>query len=161
MPEIVRQIDVDAPVAAVWRVLADFGAVADWAPDVLDARCTTDARSGVGCARVVTASNGTTIEEVVTAWNEGRSLTFAVPGGLARVVGSLAETWSVEDKDADAASRVIVRMQYRSSSGPAGAAVTRALVRPTLAKMLTANLAGLKRHVETVEHGSQPTRPQE
>jgi hypothetical protein len=42
----------------------------------------------------------------------------------------------------------VVEMEYRSRFGPAGAAVTRLLVQPMLARMLADNLAGLKRYVE-------------
>ncbi len=146
MVRILRHTDIQAPPEAVWRVIADFGGVASWAPAVREAHCTTTLHSGVGCARSVTASSGHTIEEVITGWDEGRSLTFQVPGGLARVITFLEETWSVEETPTG--SSAVVLMEYRSKLGPFGAAVTRILIRPVLDRMLTENLAGLKKHVE-------------
>ncbi len=48
-------------------------------------------------------------------------------------------------------------MEYESKFSFVGAAVTRLIVRPVLAKMLTENLAGLKYHLETGEFVTQDT----
>jgi hypothetical protein len=144
---MVKRVEVAAPPEATWRVIADFGAVASWAPAVVDAHCTTELSSGVGCGRSLTSSTGEVVEEVVTEWDEGHSLTFQVPGGVAQIVAFLQETWSVEA--VPGGSAVVVLMEYRSRFGPAGAAATRLIVRPALAKMLAENLAGLKHRVET------------
>ncbi len=147
MPKIIRRVEISALPADVWRTIADFGAVGNWAPHVTEAHCTTENGSGVGCSRSLTSSTGEVIEEVVTEWDEGRSLTFQVPGGLARVVAFFQENWFVEA--APGGSAVVVQMEYRSRFGPVGAGVTRLVVRPVLAKMLTENLAGLKHYVES------------
>ncbi len=147
MPEIVKQIEIAAPPEAVWRAIADFGAVAAWAPAVKEAHWISDARSGVGCGRYVTASTGHTVRQVVTEWEDGRSLAFQIPDGMASVIAFLQERWSV--RPAPGGAQVVVEMAYRSKFGPFGAAVARLMVLPVLAKMLAENLAGLKGYVES------------
>jgi hypothetical protein len=92
---------------------------------------------------------------VITQWDQGRSLTFDIPGGLAKVVGFLQETWSVEATPNG--SRAVVVMEYQSKFGFIGTVVTRLIVQPILAKMLAENLAGLKYHLETGEFVTQNT----
>lgn len=147
MPEIIKRVEINTSPETAWRVIADFGAVATWARSVREAHCTSESVSGPGCVRLLTSSTGHVIEEIITRWDEGRSLTFHVPGGLAVVVAFLQETWSVEA--APNGSRVVVIMKYRSRFGFLGAAVTRLIVRPVLTRMLIENLAGLKYHLET------------
>ena len=155
MPQITKRVEINTSPEATWRIIADFGAVATWAPAVREAHCTSGSTSGLGCIRSLTSSTGHVIEEIITQWDEGRSLTFQVPGGLAKVVAFLQETWSVEATSNG--SRAVVAMEYRSKFGFVGAAVTRLIVRPVLAKMLTDNLAGLKYHLETGEFVTQDT----
>lgn len=155
MPQITKRVDINASPEATWRIIANFGTVANWAPAVQEAHCPSDSTPGLGCKRSLTSSTGHVIEEVITQWDQGRSLTFEVPGGLAKIVGFLQETWSVEATPNG--SRAVVVMEYRSKFGFAGMAVTRLIMQPVLAKMLAENLAGLKYHLETGEFVTQDT----
>ncbi len=100
----------------------------------------------------MTGPGGITVEEVVTGWVDGRSLTFEIPRGMVWVVRTMRETWSVEAV-ADGAAVTVV-MHYRTRLGPLGAALARLLVVPVLTRALEDNLAGLKRHVEMGRGGS-------
>jgi carbon monoxide dehydrogenase subunit G len=155
MPQITKSVEIKAAPEATWRIIADFGAVANWAPAVREAHCTSDSTSGLGCKRSLTSSTGHIIEEVIIRWDQGRSLTFEIPGGLAKVLGSLQETWSVEATPNG--SQAFVVMEYQSKFGFVGAAMARLIVQPVLAKMLTENLAGLKYHLETGEFVTKDT----
>jgi carbon monoxide dehydrogenase subunit G len=146
MTQITKQIEVAALPQAVWAVLADFGGVANWAPLVRESHYTTRAHTGVGCRRSVTDFNGRTVEDVVSAWDEGHSMAFRVRGQLAGVVTFLEETWTVEP--ASRGAQVVAALEYRTKLGLGGAILTRLLVYPGLAKMLARNLAALKRYVE-------------
>jgi hypothetical protein len=152
---IVRSIRIHAPAEVVWREIADFGSVAAWAPAVEEAHCTSEVESGVGARRQLVTSTGDVVEEVITEWADGQSFTFVTPGGMARVVASLQETWSVAPDSVGSVVRVLI--EYDTRSGPVGAAVDRLLIRRTLEKMLTQNLAGLKHRVETGESVTRST----
>ena len=67
MPRLVRQIAINAPKEKVWEVLADFGAVSNWAPTILESRSTTEANGGVGAERTCKHQKMGDIEERIVA----------------------------------------------------------------------------------------------
>ncbi len=156
MPRITKQVAISAPVAQVWQVLANFGAVENWAPTVVCSRASNELTSGAGAKRVLTTTSGEETEEVVIEWNEGRDFTFEIPDGLASIITILREKWSVEP--ASTGSVVAVAMEYHTKRGVFNSFVERLVVRRVLHKMLVQNLAGLKHHVETGEMVTQATK---
>jgi hypothetical protein len=147
LAQLIRTLGIEAPTQAVWSVLADFGGVARWALAVRKAGWSGELRSGVGCGRTLVGPDGVAVEEVVTRWEEGRSLTFEIPGGLARFIAFLEETWTVEA--GGGGSIVTVDLRYRTRLSLIGAVLASLIVRPVLASSVRDNLAGLKRYVET------------
>ncbi len=51
MSTVTRQIEINAPADEVWRAIADFGGVYNWAPNVASSYSTTEANEGVGAGR--------------------------------------------------------------------------------------------------------------
>jgi hypothetical protein len=134
-------------VDKVWKVLADFGSLEIWAPTVIKCRGSTEANGGVGARRILTTASGDDTEEVIVEWTEGQSFTFEIPDGLASIVKTLRETWSVEPFPNGAT--VVVRMEYRMKAGLLNSILDSLVVRGKLRKILVQNLAGLKYYVET------------
>jgi ribosome-associated toxin RatA of RatAB toxin-antitoxin module len=145
--DVIMRIPISASANKVWEVLADFGGVEKWAPTVVKCRRSTEANSGLGAKRILTTSRGDDTEEVIVEWNEGKSFTFEIPDGLASIVKTLSETWSVEQSP-DGAS-VVVRMDYQMKNGILYSILDSLVVRHELRKLLVQNLAGLKYYLET------------
>lgn len=95
---VVRSLDIAAPIASVWSVLAAFDELAHWAPDV-DHSCGLQRPGaepgGVGAARRVQIGR-TTLVETVTEWSPGHRLAYDI-GGLPPVLRGVSNTWDLED----------------------------------------------------------------
>ncbi len=147
MTEINKRVLINAPREQVWQVIADFGGVERWAPTVVKSRCATEVKGGLGAKRILTTTRGNVTEEVIVEWNEGHSFTFDIPDGLALVIKTLQETWSVEQSSNGAT--VVVKMDYQTKHGILSSILDSLFVRRELRWILVQNLAGLKYHIET------------
>ena len=88
---------VPASAAEVWAVLADFGEIARWAPNVDHSCLLSTQREGVGAVRRIQSGRRTLVEEVVE-WVDGERLGYVVEG-LPPPVRSLRNTWQIDDGD--------------------------------------------------------------
>ena len=94
MAHVVRTRRIGRPVAEVWDVLADFGAIATWAPSVDHSSLLGDAADRpdhLGLVRRVQLGRQTLLERVVV-WDEPTDLAYAITG-LPKVVRSLTNAW--------------------------------------------------------------------
>ena len=82
---------IDAPPDRVWDVLADYGAIASWAPNVDHSCLLTERADGVGAVRRIQTGR-TTLREEVEAWEPGASLSYRIIG-LPPIVRSATNTW--------------------------------------------------------------------
>ena len=155
MTGINKRILINASREQVWQVIADFGGVERWAPTVVKSHCATEGKGGLGAKRILTTTRGGTTEEVIIEWNEGHSFTFEIPDGLALIVKTLRETWSV--KESSNGATVVVRMDYQTKDGILSSILDSLFVRRELRWILVQNLAGLKHHIETGEIVTQKT----
>jgi hypothetical protein len=155
MSQIIKQIQINTAVDKVWQVLADFGGAENWAPTVVQSRCPTDIKRGVGARRILTTIRGDVTEEVIVEWNEGHGFTFEIPDGLASIVNTLRESWAVEPVSNGAT--VVVRMDYQMKEGIVNSFLDSLVVKRELTKILIQNLAGLKHHIETGERVTPKT----
>jgi hypothetical protein len=73
--ELSTSICIDAPVAEVWRWLADLEAITLWSSTVLRASCPGE-RTGVGAERICDLRGGVVLRERWLEWDEGRSFTY-------------------------------------------------------------------------------------
>ncbi len=148
MTQLSRQIKIDAPTEKVWEILADFGAVSNWAPTISESQSTTEATRGVGAERGCEHEKMGHIEERITEWDEGTSISYEVIKGLPFPMKSLNNTWSVSDAGDGAV--VTVTMDFRMGMGPLGA-LPALMARPLMRKEMGLSLAGLKQYTETGE----------
>jgi len=91
MAEVTETITVDRPPAEVWKVLAAFERLAEWAPNVQHSSLTTDRADGIGAVRRVQVGRNALLEEV-TEWEPEERLSYAITG-LPPVVRSAVNTW--------------------------------------------------------------------
>lgn len=138
-------IEIDCSPKDVWRVLGDFERVANWAPGISHSFRTTGPDIGVGSRRTVRYRRLFRMEQVVTEWTEGRSLTYAVfraPWPLRNFV----ETWTLTPSVSG--SRIHSVVEYDLRLGAAGRFVNWAFTRHVLASEMRSGQEGLKRAVE-------------
>jgi len=86
---------VPAAAAEVWAVLADFGEIVRWAPNVDHSCLMSTQAEGVGTVRRIQAGRRTLVERVVE-WVPGERLSYLIEG--LPVVRSLQGTWHLDDK---------------------------------------------------------------
>lgn len=98
MTSVSRTGAIAAPPHVVWNVLADFGAIVTWAPNVDHSCLLTEQPGGVGSARRIQAGR-TTLVETVTEWSppaagEPGVLAYRLDG-LPKVVRSVTNRWEL------------------------------------------------------------------
>ncbi|HWA64952.1 MAG TPA: SRPBCC family protein [Mycobacteriales bacterium] len=141
MPKRSRKIA--APAAEVWAVLADFPAIASWAPNVDHSVATTAARQGIGAVRRVQTGRITLLETVVD-WRPGELLSYTLDG-LPPIAGSVVTTWQLAESGGQ--TKTTVSTVITSRPNPVSRIVGRALSRQ-LARAAKQMLGGLAARVE-------------
>jgi len=80
-------LSMDASVASVWQRLIDFPAIPTWEDGVLEVRQTSPGPAGVGTALVarrVYAGRESSVDCLITAWDDGHAATMSIRGGPIR-----------------------------------------------------------------------------
>jgi uncharacterized protein YndB with AHSA1/START domain len=150
MPKKSRKIA--APVTKVWGVLADFPAIATWAPQVDHSTAATEAHGGIGAVRRVQVGRIALLETVVD-WRPSSLLSYTVEG-LPQIAGSIVTTWQLAD--IDGSTKTTVTTTVASRPNPLSRFVGRALSRQ-LGRAAKQMLGGLAAKVEAakVEEAAQ------
>jgi uncharacterized protein YndB with AHSA1/START domain len=133
---------IAAKKTKVWAALADFPAIATWAPNVDHSTPVTVARGGIGAVRRVQTGRITLLETIVD-WRPEDLLSYTLDG-LPPAAGSVVTTWDLAE--AADGTRVSVTTAIHPRPNPLGRVVARALGRQ-LAKASERMLAGLADHV--------------
>jgi carbon monoxide dehydrogenase subunit G len=116
-----RSATVAATPAAVWAVLANFGAISGWVPMIQHSCLLSDRNEGVGAVRRVQIARQTLVERVTT-WDPPRILAYTIEG-LPPIVGTATNTWTV--KASDEGSRVTLTTEIETGRNPVRALVAR------------------------------------
>lgn len=145
MAHIEQTIEIQAGRQHVWNVVSRLRAVSEWNPNIESATCEQlPGGPGVGATRTCYMSRGGHIDEVVSEWDEGRRIQFAIGnhGGIRS-----ADMGLVLADTADGTS-VTAIADYHIAYGPLGPVIDRLAVKRQMARMLTDALTGLKEHVQ-------------
>ncbi len=108
-----RSIDIAAPPAAVWAVIADHVHWPTWFTSLGSVEV-TGAPAGVGGKRRVTV-NRIVIDEQFTVWDENQHFAFAVVSTKVPFLDTMAE--SVQIEPTDAGCRVVYRQGLQAKRG--------------------------------------------
>ena len=142
------KVEIEASAEKVWGVLADFGNVSIFNPNVTESHLTADKTNGVGATRHCDlAFGGASIEERIVDWNEGSSYTIEIFDGSRNPFAQALGTFVVEPLD-DNRSLVAMSVELKAKGGIFSGLLGRAL-KGQSRKAITGVLAGLKHHVET------------
>lgn len=143
MAEVAETIEIACAPADAWAVLADFGAIATWAPNVDHSCLTTAETGGVGAVRRVQVGRNALLERIVE-WEAGEALAYELEG-LPPIVRSATNRWTVTG--AGETTTATLTSTVDAGSRPPQKAVALVVGR-TLAKASREMLAGLKAHLE-------------
>ena len=139
---------VEAPAEKVWDVLADFSAVDTWVPLVKSSHIKGDKDRGVGVRRHCTVKGFGDIDEIVTDWDEGRSLSYRVSS-----LGPFSftqNTWTVDRVD-EGSCRVSLELDYDVRFGAFGRLLHGLVIGRKLKQRAPNAIGLLKTRVETGE----------
>ena len=140
-----RSIEIKAPVASVWEVLADIGSIADWNPGVVKSYVTGDRAGEVGAARHCNLGGKNYLDEEVVEWDEGRLLTMRVVGSnMPFKTADIRFTLSPEGEG----TSVTVAPEYSLKGSIVGVLMDTLVVRRMYIRGMESLLSGLKEHVE-------------
>ena len=144
MAQIETTIEIAANSGTVWTAITDLDGVANWNPNVAAASCSSDS-AGLGATRTCHLVQGGHIDEVVSEWDDGHRLQFAIGnhGGIR------SADMGLEITPTATGTRVTATADYHLAFGPLGPVIDRIAVKRQMTRMLHTGLAGLKEHVET------------
>lgn len=129
---------MSAPPEAVWEVLADFGALAHWVPEVEHSCLLHGGSPGVGTVRRVQVGR-TTLLETVTAWSPPEQLAYDITG-LPSVLRHVSNDWRL--RAVDGGTEVTVTASVDAGPRPPQRLIAR-LVAQRMATTSDQMLAGL------------------
>ena len=91
MVELVERTRIERSAVEVWSVLADFGGIAAWAPNVDHSSLTTQVAEGVGATRRVQVGRNVLLERIVD-WQSEERLTYVIEG-FPPIVSEVSNSW--------------------------------------------------------------------
>jgi carbon monoxide dehydrogenase subunit G len=151
MTRLTREVHINAPKEKVWEILADFGGVYKFNPNVPKSYCTSTANGGLGATRHCDlAFKGAAIEERIVEWREGQSYTIEIYEGKNTPPFKTA-TASISVRKDGNGSIVSGTFEYTMKCGPLGALMDKLMMQPQFSQAWSRLFAGLKHYAETGE----------
>ncbi len=160
--QLQTELNIAAPVSEVWDVLADFSTPDTWAAQVTKSYSHDPKQDrGVGAGRHCDIEGFGSIEEIITEWQEGKTLTYSItPLGP---LGVSYSRWSVIPVD-NTSSKLTVEFSYNVRFGPIGWLMHKLIMQAKLASAFPQGPAALKKRIETGKllrpRRSKPGQPQ-
>ncbi len=141
--------EIEAPIADVWEIVADYGNVAVWNPLLRASRLLDGPPRGKGAERQCDMADGKNyLRERVTEWQEGQFVevelyetTMPLSCALARV-----------ELEARGPSRTVVSMtmHFQPSGGALARSLAGLMMKPMFRRMFRKLASALKTHAEGV-----------
>lgn len=155
MHEVRSTREIDAPKTAIWRVLDDFGGVAEFNPAVNSATIVAGPDTGKGATRECVLDDGGRITETIVEYEPGSAFTieFADLGKMDALVKEFVTEWSVAGVD-DSRSTVTLEGRYMPKYGPVGWVMAKVVMNSMIEGLYEEALEGLAEYVEGRQHES-------
>ncbi|MFO0601079.1 MAG: SRPBCC family protein [Myxococcaceae bacterium] len=140
--------ELDAPVATVWPILADYQHVDRFHPYVERVEVVGDAQCGVGAERVCHLEGMPALRERVTEWVEGRGYRISAQSPIG-FLGELAGGLWLDEHASSQRSVVRFELSFKPKLGPMGRFLGGAWLGFVGEGMGPHILAGLEHHLRT------------
>jgi len=142
-----RIIEIDAPIAVVWRKLSNLTDIQNWSETINEAHYHTDVERGVGAGRTCDVKGFGTIVENVLEWNENESFKLSMEG-LPALVKDARGGWRLESLGANR-TRATMTIDMQTRFWPLGAVMEKLMLGPKFAKAIEGVQAEFKAYVES------------
>jgi uncharacterized protein YndB with AHSA1/START domain len=129
--------EINAPLSAVWDVLADFPNIARWNTGVKTSFATSEAIGGVGATRHCDLAPAGALEETIREWQPETKLVISIDSVTKLPIKSALVTFELEGDGGDWPTTVGVIYAYDTKLGPIGR-----LLGPLLDRQLTKGFTG-------------------
>lgn len=143
MLKVSRSVCIDAPSAAVWKVLSELDSIHLWVEPIRHSYCEGSTRRGPDAVRVCELGADVRVRETIVEWVEGRSFTYEGEG--APLTKRAVNRWTVEDRGAQ--SLVTTTAEVVLKGGIFGR-LLEVLFAAVAGRMGSRSLASLKFYVE-------------
>lgn len=149
---------IEATAEDVWKVLADFQAVGEWAARIDHVEPLGEIAQGLGAGRRCTVRGLGVVDEVVDLYDPPRAFGYRV-GGSGPLAGAQSR-WMLA-ATGEGATRVRLQLSYTPRFGLLGRVLNALVYRHVLARNLPGALALLRRHVLNANWTLLPTSESE
>ena len=153
MIKITKEVEINAPKAKVWSVLADIGAVEKYNPVVTKSYSTSENKQGLGASRHCDLLPMGSVEEKIIEWDEGESYKIEIFEGKAI---PFKGTGKFELTENGKSTNVKMKFEPDMGNGIFGK-IMGFMMKEKMNKMITGVVIGLKHHLETDELVSAKT----
>ncbi len=145
MTKMFYEVEVNAPKAEVWKLLADFDNLS-WTRSVTSARYLNEKREGIGMARHCDLESGGHIVERITRWREGNGFTYVVDDASDPISTESYATWNISGDERQ--SKVSFEVNYKLKYGIIGNAMNVVMVKRKFSNQIVKFMEEIKTHLE-------------
>jgi ligand-binding SRPBCC domain-containing protein len=145
MTTLRHEVQIDAPLETVWKVLSNLAAVQEYNPLVASARVVSKQGDGVGATRRCELKPKGFVEERVWSFDPPRSIGLEVAASDWPIVFM---KWKTELEAKGDSTRMTQEMSYKLKFGPIGAMLDALVMKKKLDQSVSDVFGHLKRYVE-------------
>jgi uncharacterized protein YndB with AHSA1/START domain len=135
--------EIQAPVATVWGVLANFSNIADWNSGVTKSYATNEQTEGVGASRHCDLSPTGTLEETIQEWQPNEKLAVSIDSSTKSPLKSGLGTFELSPGGSES-TKVALNLDYELKWGLFGK-----LIGPVVHRQLSKGFEGSLRELDT------------
>jgi uncharacterized protein YndB with AHSA1/START domain len=135
--------EIQAPVATVWGVLANFPNIADWNSGVKKSYATGEQTEGVGASRHCDLAPSGTLEETIQEWQPNEKIAVSIDSSSKSPLKSGLGTFDLSPGGSESTT-VALNLEYELKWGLIGR-----LIGPAVHRQLTKGFEGSLRELDT------------
>ena len=154
MTHVTKQTRINASKQQVWGIIADFGGVVNYNPNISNSYSTSENNEGVGATRHCDLLPMGSVEERVFDWKEGEEYSLEIIEGKKIAPFKFAKARIILEGDGDQTVATVF-FDYQLKYGPIGALMNGLFIKSQFNKALQSLIEGLTFYAET---GQQATR---
>jgi uncharacterized protein YndB with AHSA1/START domain len=135
--------EIQAPIAAVWGVLANFPNIADWNSGVKKSYATGEQTEGVGASRHCDLAPTGTLEETIQEWHPNEKMVVSIDSSTKSPLKTGLGTFELSSGGSESTT-VALNLDYELKWGLIGK-----LIGPVVHRQLTKGFEGSLRELDT------------